>query len=249
MYFDVPEGWNSYLQGHLQPAWLAVSTDWPPKWDRVVVELSLGHWILPMERRCITDNSRVDTTQYQSTILLHQSLKFYSCFQFYLHPGRLTWNLQITHLERKMIFQTSMIIVPCQSSGVFFAKIHQFSLRQNRSNQEEAPVAAPVQVLPPETLLAAGRFKGFSSCPSGWGRRSWSLDGPCHGGHARSGHARSGGSNAWGGRGSGSYDARWGSFWFEETWENTWKIAHRRLEWPQHVPTGVISVLWVFILG
>ena len=27
-----------------------------------------------------------------------------------LHPGRLTWNLQITHLERKMIFQTSMIL-------------------------------------------------------------------------------------------------------------------------------------------
>ena len=26
-----------------------------------------------------------------------------------LHPGRFTWNLQITHLERKMIFQTSMI--------------------------------------------------------------------------------------------------------------------------------------------
>ena len=28
----------------------------------------------------------------------------------YLHPGRLTWNIQITHLERKMIFQTSMIM-------------------------------------------------------------------------------------------------------------------------------------------
>ena len=27
-----------------------------------------------------------------------------------LHPGRLTWNLQIIHLERKMIFQTSMIM-------------------------------------------------------------------------------------------------------------------------------------------
>ena len=27
-----------------------------------------------------------------------------------IHRGRLTWNLQITHLERKMIFQTSMII-------------------------------------------------------------------------------------------------------------------------------------------
>ena len=27
-----------------------------------------------------------------------------------LHPGRITWNLQITHLERKMIFQTPMIM-------------------------------------------------------------------------------------------------------------------------------------------
>ena len=27
-----------------------------------------------------------------------------------IHPGRLTWNLQITHLERKMIFQTSVIM-------------------------------------------------------------------------------------------------------------------------------------------
>ena len=27
-----------------------------------------------------------------------------------LHPGRLTWNLQITHLDRKMIFQTFMIM-------------------------------------------------------------------------------------------------------------------------------------------
>ena len=27
-----------------------------------------------------------------------------------LHPGRLTWNLQITNLERKMIFQTPMIM-------------------------------------------------------------------------------------------------------------------------------------------
>ena len=31
-----------------------------------------------------------------------------NCLQ--LHPGRLTWNLQITHLERNMIFQTSMIM-------------------------------------------------------------------------------------------------------------------------------------------
>ena len=28
---------------------------------------------------------------------------------FYIHPGRLTWDLQITHLEKNMIYQTSMI--------------------------------------------------------------------------------------------------------------------------------------------
>ena len=27
-----------------------------------------------------------------------------------IHPGRLTWNIEITDLERKMIFQTSMIM-------------------------------------------------------------------------------------------------------------------------------------------
>ena len=37
-----------------------------------------------------------------------------------LHPGRLTWNLQITHLETKMIFQTSMIMFqPLIFRGVF----------------------------------------------------------------------------------------------------------------------------------
>ncbi len=34
-----------------------------------------------------------------------------------LHPGRLTWNLQITHLERKMIFQTSMIMFHVNLQG------------------------------------------------------------------------------------------------------------------------------------
>ena len=33
-----------------------------------------------------------------------------AAFSLILHPGRLTWNLKITHLERKMIFQTSMIM-------------------------------------------------------------------------------------------------------------------------------------------
>ena len=37
-----------------------------------------------------------------------------------LHPGRLTWNLQITHLERNMIFQTSMIMVHVNLAGCIF---------------------------------------------------------------------------------------------------------------------------------
>ena len=35
-----------------------------------------------------------------------------------VHPGRLTWNLQIPHLERKMMFQTSMIVFHVNLQGV-----------------------------------------------------------------------------------------------------------------------------------
>ena len=34
-----------------------------------------------------------------------------------LHPGRLTWNLQIAHLEGKMIFQASMILFHVNLQG------------------------------------------------------------------------------------------------------------------------------------
>ena len=39
-----------------------------------------------------------------------------------LHPGRLTWNIQITHLERKMIFQTPMIMFHVNLPGCTFVK-------------------------------------------------------------------------------------------------------------------------------
>ena len=43
-------------------------------------------------------------------------------FLYKVHPGRLTWNLQIAHLERKMIFQTSMTMfyVNLQGCNLFF---------------------------------------------------------------------------------------------------------------------------------
>ena len=37
-----------------------------------------------------------------------------------IHPGRLTWNLQITHLERKITFQTPMIMFHVNLQGCNF---------------------------------------------------------------------------------------------------------------------------------
>ena len=50
---------------------------------------------------------------------LHQ-MGVSSCIFKGVHPGRLTWNLQITHLERKMIFQTSMIMFHVNLPGCIF---------------------------------------------------------------------------------------------------------------------------------
>ena len=41
-----------------------------------------------------------------------------------LHPGRLPWNLQITHLERKIIFQTSMIMLHVNLQGCIKGLFH-----------------------------------------------------------------------------------------------------------------------------
>ena len=51
--------------------------------------------------------------------------KFCKVFRFCIHLGRLTWNLQITHLERKVIFQTSMIMFHVNLQGcISNGKIH-----------------------------------------------------------------------------------------------------------------------------
>ena len=48
-----------------------------------------------------------------------------------IHPGRLTWNRQITHLERKMIFQTSMIMFHVNLQGCINLPIHIPSIQIN----------------------------------------------------------------------------------------------------------------------
>ena len=74
-----------------------------------------------------------------------------------VHPGRLTFNLQITHLERKIIFQTSMIMfhvnLPgCIWHGVFSVKRfhHHLTLRL-----QELMTAEPERVCG-ELLSGAG---------------------------------------------------------------------------------------------
>ena len=41
-----------------------------------------------------------------------------------VHPGRLTWNLRITHFERKIIFQTYMIMFHVNLQGCSGKRIH-----------------------------------------------------------------------------------------------------------------------------
>ena len=51
-----------------------------------------------------------------------------------IHPGRLTWNLQITHLERNMIFQASMRTC----SMLIFQGVHDSHILQHFQRQTQA---------------------------------------------------------------------------------------------------------------
>ena len=56
-----------------------------------------------------------------------------SLLKWWVHPGRSTWNLQITHLERKIIFQTSMIMFHVNLQGcrsqMWFRTFYSFYFR------------------------------------------------------------------------------------------------------------------------
>ena len=77
----------------------------PNKWKRKV------HWYSPCQKKwswwsLATAGGIID----HLNLYLNQMYTFFHKISWYLHSGRLTWNLQITHLERNMIFQTSMIL-------------------------------------------------------------------------------------------------------------------------------------------
>ena len=50
-------------------------------------------------------------------LMIDATLVFIKSTYTNIHPGRLTWNLQITHLEGKMIFQASMIMFHVNLQG------------------------------------------------------------------------------------------------------------------------------------
>ena len=81
---------------------MATGAPWQPRWRR-------RHSNKPKLKRHRRNEAR------RNSVVLGGSS--------HLHPGGLTWNLQITYLERKMIFQTSMIMVHvnlpgCSTRGV-----------------------------------------------------------------------------------------------------------------------------------
>ena len=87
-------------------------------------EISIGSEVLGMECtipwQCpgSLDTNNSPNRLAGGTLDIHYPFRISSGLKtLLLHPGRFTWNLQITHLERKMIFQTSMIMVHVNLPG------------------------------------------------------------------------------------------------------------------------------------
>ena len=89
----------------------------------------------------------------------------YQYIVFPLHPGILTWNLQITHLARNMIFQTYMIIIMfhvnlqgCIVVGLIFifsSGSPQGRCSSNVSFQPRPPISRAAAVKRPSLKLTA----------------------------------------------------------------------------------------------
>ena len=80
--------------------------------------LSVGNgWLLLCSRLSTSQNMITTYLCLLFEYVLSQNIGTQNPMAFLLHPGRLTWNLHITHLERKMIFQTSMIMFHVNLQG------------------------------------------------------------------------------------------------------------------------------------
>ncbi len=82
-----------------------------------------------------------------------------------LHPGRLTWNLKITHLERNIIFQTSIIMFHVNLPGC----ISVYLLAKRLSVDDPCTMVYPVEKESSQlrNLLSSGEhFKSGLKPPS-----------------------------------------------------------------------------------
>ena len=80
--------------------------------------LSVGNgWLLLCSRLSTSQNMITTYLCVLFEYVLSQNIGTQNPMAFLLHPGRLTWNLHITHLERNMIFQTSMIMYHVNLQG------------------------------------------------------------------------------------------------------------------------------------
>ena len=102
---------------------------------------------------------------YPQIPILHQlrAISFFPLFRSCLHPGRLTWNLQITQLERKIIFQTSMIMfhvnLPgCKTSLRWFSGFSSCPISQTLQEYDDFDVPTPVFI---KQLYLGRWFYGF----------------------------------------------------------------------------------------
>ena len=105
--------------------------------------------------RLILDSYSPTASLLEILVLVWISLK---C----LHPGRLSWNLQITHLERNMIFQTSMIMFHVNLQGcikirTWFSSILVLSLE----NDSESPAVLATTCLLQTGVHPSTRHQGF----------------------------------------------------------------------------------------
>ena len=98
-------------------------------WGWTAKDLRISNWTLQKKRGvwiCFFCNVLLHLQNPYVTWDSHFIVRAGGLFQtfhlyvmcLWIHPGRLTWNLQITHLERKMNFQTSMILLHINLLGV-----------------------------------------------------------------------------------------------------------------------------------
>ena len=128
------------------PRWDINKNAWIDSWDasstfkiRLTLPLEQAFWEHSCSRNLLlfTFNLKVkkhDKNKSLKTFKLFPKMFHHYHINFHLHPGKLTWNLQITHLERKMIFQTSIIMVHVNLPGVYLTISSFVSFKGNPPN-------------------------------------------------------------------------------------------------------------------